>query len=301
MPSSKLKESLAIILEREGYIAGFTRSSRPAGPGSVLEIQLKYTPSGRATIAGLKRVSRPGLRIYARADRLPRVLGGMGVAVLSTSQGLMTDREARQEAGRRGGALLCLVSPSRARGGALMSRVGRAPSPCPAASTVTLDDGGSSPSPGPRAPCRARSPGAITVRQEEADPPRRAPDDERQNRALHGLTRTLVANMVTGVTAGFAKELEIVGVGYRAVRQGRRARSSSRSASPTRSFVDAPEGITFEVPDARPGSWSRASTRRRSARSRPTSARSASPSPTRARASATSASVVLRKAGKAAK
>ncbi len=107
MPSSKLKESLAVILQREGYIAGFDVDASGTGPGSVLEIQLKYAPDRTRTIAGLKRVSRPGLRIYARADGLPRVLGGMGVAVVSTSHGLMTDREARQK--RVGGEVLCYV------------------------------------------------------------------------------------------------------------------------------------------------------------------------------------------------
>ena len=107
MPSSKLKVSLAGILEREGYIASFGVGPAKAGPGDVLEIQLKYATDRTRTIAGLKRVSRPGLRIYARADRMPRVLGGMGVAVLSTSHGLMTDREARQR--RVGGEVLCYV------------------------------------------------------------------------------------------------------------------------------------------------------------------------------------------------
>jgi small subunit ribosomal protein S8 len=107
MPSSKLKESLAVILQREGYIAGFEVAEAGTGPGSVLDIQLKYAPDRSRTISGLKRVSRPGLRIYARADRLPRVLGGMGVAVVSTSHGLMTDREARQK--RVGGEVLCYV------------------------------------------------------------------------------------------------------------------------------------------------------------------------------------------------
>jgi small subunit ribosomal protein S8 len=107
MPSSKLKESLAVILQREGYIAGFGVAESATGPGSVLEIQLKYAPDRTRTIAGIKRVSRPGLRIYARADGLPRVLGGMGVAVVSTSHGLMTDREARQK--RVGGEVLCYV------------------------------------------------------------------------------------------------------------------------------------------------------------------------------------------------
>ncbi len=107
MPSSKLKESLAAILEREGYIAGFTTSDDQRRPGKVLQITLKYTPERDRVIGGLRRISKPGLRIYARADKLPRVLGGLGVAVLSTSQGLMTDREARQR--HMGGEVLCYV------------------------------------------------------------------------------------------------------------------------------------------------------------------------------------------------
>ncbi len=107
MPSSKLKESLAAILEKEGYIAGFATSDDPRRPGRMLEIQLKYTDDRDRVIGGLRRVSKPGLRIYARADKLPRVLGGLGVAVLSTSQGLMTDREARQK--KVGGEVLCYV------------------------------------------------------------------------------------------------------------------------------------------------------------------------------------------------
>ena len=106
MPSSKLKESLATVLQKEGYIAGYEVAAADQGPGNVLEITLKYTDRKR-TIAGLKRVSKPGLRIYAQADRMPRVLGGMGVAVLSTSQGLMTDGEARKR--RVGGEVLCYV------------------------------------------------------------------------------------------------------------------------------------------------------------------------------------------------
>jgi len=107
MPTSKLKESLADILEREGYIGGFDVSPSTTGPGSVLEIKLKYAADRTRTIGGLRRVSKPGLRIYAQADRMPRVLGGMGVAVVSTSQGLMTDREARKR--RVGGEVLCYV------------------------------------------------------------------------------------------------------------------------------------------------------------------------------------------------
>ena len=107
MPSSKLKEALAVILEREGYISGHTVHDDPGRPGRTLEIAMKYTPDRARTISGIRRVSKPGLRVYTKADRLPRVLGGLGVAVLSTSQGLMTDREARQR--RMGGEVLCYV------------------------------------------------------------------------------------------------------------------------------------------------------------------------------------------------
>ena len=107
MPSSKLKESLAAILAQEGYIESYETSDDPKRPGKVLEIRLKYTKERDRVIGGLRRVSKPGLRIYARADKLPRVLGGLGVAVLSTSQGLMTDREARQK--KVGGEVLCYV------------------------------------------------------------------------------------------------------------------------------------------------------------------------------------------------
>jgi small subunit ribosomal protein S8 len=107
MPSSKLKESLAGILRREGYIADFRVSDVPDRPGKVLEITMKYSAERVPSISGLRRVSKPGLRVYTKADRLPRVLGGLGTAVLSTSQGLMTDREARER--RVGGEVLCYV------------------------------------------------------------------------------------------------------------------------------------------------------------------------------------------------
>ncbi|MBW3610093.1 MAG: 30S ribosomal protein S8 [Actinomycetota bacterium] len=107
MPSSKLKEALAAVLEREGYIAGFSVADDPGRPGRILTVDMKYSPDRERTISGIKRISKPGLRIYRQADGLPRVLGGLGVAVLSTSQGLMTDREARQR--HVGGEILCYV------------------------------------------------------------------------------------------------------------------------------------------------------------------------------------------------
>jgi small subunit ribosomal protein S8 len=107
MPSSKLKEALAKILKREGYITDFSVSDPPDKPHKVLSLELKYTEARARTITGIQRVSKPGLRVYTKADKVPRVLGGLGIAVLSTSEGLMTDREARQR--RVGGEILCYV------------------------------------------------------------------------------------------------------------------------------------------------------------------------------------------------
>ncbi len=107
MPSSKLKEALAELLKAEGYIADYTTSERPDKPGKYLSIDMKYSPQRERTISGIQRVSKPGLRVYKKHHEIPRVLGGLGVAVLSTSQGLMTDREARRR--HVGGEVLCYV------------------------------------------------------------------------------------------------------------------------------------------------------------------------------------------------
>jgi small subunit ribosomal protein S8 len=107
MPSSKLKVALAKILEQEGYISGSSVEDDSSYPRPRLRIAMKYTPDRKRTISGLRRVSKPGLRVYTPADPLPRVLGGMGIAILSTNQGLMTDREARQR--HVGGEVLCQV------------------------------------------------------------------------------------------------------------------------------------------------------------------------------------------------
>jgi small subunit ribosomal protein S8 len=107
MPSSKQKIALAEILKKEGYIAGFEVADGETKSNKVLKIEMKYSDDRRRTISGIKRVSTPGLRIYRRATDVPRVLGGLGVAVLSTSHGLMTDREARKR--NVGGEVMCYV------------------------------------------------------------------------------------------------------------------------------------------------------------------------------------------------
>jgi len=127
-----------------------------------------------------------------------------------------------------------------------MSRIGRTPIPVPAGVTVTVDGPMVSVA-GPQGSLARSVPERISVRQDGDVIVVERPDDERRSRALHGLTRSLVANMVTGVTQGFSKELEIVGVGYRAVARDATALELALGFShPV--VVDAPDGIAFEVP-----------------------------------------------------
>lgn len=95
IPASNIKKSIAQILLDEGYIKSFEEIENETQ--GIIRITLKYDEKGKKVIAGLKRISKPGLRIYASKDELPKVLNGLGIAIISTSQGLMTDREARQK------------------------------------------------------------------------------------------------------------------------------------------------------------------------------------------------------------
>ncbi len=104
MPYSKLKHSLASILEREGYVSSV--SVRENGLKQLI-VQLKYDGSGETVVNGLKRVSKPGQRIYVPMDKIPRANGGLGITILSTSKGLMTDKEARKQ--KYGGEVICQI------------------------------------------------------------------------------------------------------------------------------------------------------------------------------------------------
>ena len=105
VPASNMKKAIAEILNEEGYIKGYQVIED--GKQGVIRIALKYGPSKERVISGLKRVSKPGLRIYAGAEELPRVLKGLGIAIISTSKGVMTDRAARKE--NIGGEVLAFV------------------------------------------------------------------------------------------------------------------------------------------------------------------------------------------------
>ncbi|MCP5068527.1 MAG: 30S ribosomal protein S8 [bacterium] len=107
MPSSRQKLALAKVLAKEGYISSFSEADNSEKPGKTLTIEMKYSPERARVISGLRRVSKPGLRIYRQRNEIPRVQGGLGVAVVSTNRGLMSDREARKN--RMGGEILCYV------------------------------------------------------------------------------------------------------------------------------------------------------------------------------------------------
>lgn len=107
LPSSKLKAGLAKLLKTEGYIEDYSVVKNENSSFKSLVLKLKYDEHSKPVISYLKRVSRPGLRSYSKAKNIPQVLGGMGIAVLSTSKGLLTDRKARQE--NIGGEVLCYI------------------------------------------------------------------------------------------------------------------------------------------------------------------------------------------------
>ena len=105
IPASKIKTAIAQILKDEGFVSGFSVSED--GKQGMLKVQLKYGAGREKIISGLKRISKPGLRVYTKHDELPRVFGGLGIAIVSTSHGLMTDRDARKR--RLGGEVLAYV------------------------------------------------------------------------------------------------------------------------------------------------------------------------------------------------
>ncbi|GAA0503606.1 30S ribosomal protein S8 [Virgibacillus sp. MSP4-1] len=105
VPASKLKQEIADILKREGFIRDYEFVSDDKQ--GIIRLFLKYGPNNERVITGLKKISKPGLRVYAKADELPRVLNGLGVAVVSTSNGVLTDKEARQQA--VGGEVLAYI------------------------------------------------------------------------------------------------------------------------------------------------------------------------------------------------
>src|SRR6476469_1819850 len=196
MPRSRMKVEIARLLKDEGYIRDYHVEKGESF--DTLVVDLKFGRNRERVISGLKRVSKPGRRVYARKDRLPRVLGGMGVAILSTSSGLVTIQPAR----------VAVAGPL----GTLQQQV----------------------------------PARMKIEQRDGEVVVTRPTERGDDRALHGLTRTLVANMVQGVTQGFEKKLEIQGVGYRAALKGT---DLELSVGYSHTVTIKPRtGIAFEVP-----------------------------------------------------
>lgn len=108
MPHSKLKSGIAEILQQEGYISGWhVEEPENGGVGKTLVVRLRFGPNRERSIAGIRRISKPGLRVYAKSTSLPRVLGGLGIAIISTSNGLLTDRQATKR--KVGGEVVAYV------------------------------------------------------------------------------------------------------------------------------------------------------------------------------------------------
>ncbi len=196
VPASKMKKAIAEILLSEGYIKNYQVIDD--GTQGIIRITLKYLPGKEKAIQGLRRVSKPGLRVYAGADELPRVLKGLGIAIISTSKGVMTDKQARKE---------------HVGGEVTMSRIGRAPITIPAGVEVKVDEHNHVTVKGPKGSIERTLVPQMKIDIEGGVIHVSRPDDTKENRSLHGLTRTLIDNMVVGVTHGFEKKLEINGVG----------------------------------------------------------------------------------------
>ena len=238
MPSSKKLVEIARIMQQEGYVQGYEVID--GEPRATLEITLKYGPKKAKTIRGIKRISKPGLRIYAGKDELPRVLGGLGTAIISTSQGVMTDRDAASAASA---AKSSPTSGRKGRDRHVSYRQTARRRSCRGRGDHRRQhrDGE-----GPKGELTRSFPSMMTIRREGDDIVVERPDDSREAKSFHGLTRTLVSNMVEGVSAGFSKKLQLVGVGYRAALKGRDLEMQLGYSHPV--LVQAPENITFEVP-----------------------------------------------------
>src|SRR5699024_3634369 len=217
LPGSKIKREIADILKREGFVRDyeFIEDNKQG----ILRIFLKYGPNNERVITGLKRISKPGLRVYAKADEVPRVLNGLGIAIISTSKGVLSDKEARAQA--VGGEVLAYVWKEALNDEQVqeMSRVGFKPIVIPAGVEVKRD-GNTVTVKGAKGELTRSFHSDMKIELEENMIHVVRPSDSKKHRALHGTTRSLINNMVVGVHEGFEKHLEINGVGYRAQKQG---------------------------------------------------------------------------------
>ena len=235
MPSSKLKVAIANVLKEEGFIEDFKveGDTKPE-----LELTLKYF-QGKAVVESIQRVSRPGLRIYKRKDELPKVMAGLGIAVVSTSKGVMTDRAARQAG--LGGEIICYAAQSEEK----MSRVAKAPVVVPAGVDVKIN-GQVITIKGKNGELTRTLNDAVEVKHADNTLTFGPRDGYADGWAQAGTARALLNSMVIGVTEGFTKKLQLVGVGYRAAVKGNVINLSLGFSHPVDHQL--PAGITAECP-----------------------------------------------------
>ena len=232
IPASKFKAEIARILDEQGYIESY--SVEPARVGEVLRVKLKYTEDRRSVISGLKRVSRPGRRTYTHSRR-----GAEGARRHGHRDRLDVEGRHDRTPGAPGGRRW------RGRGVRLVSRIGKQPIAVPEGVQVQIEPEIVRVN-GPRGELSERKSREIAVEQQDSDIVVTRPTDRKEHRALHGLTRSLIANMIEGVTSGFEKRLEIQGVGYRAALRGKNIELSVGYSHPVQ--IEAPDGVEFEVP-----------------------------------------------------
>jgi small subunit ribosomal protein S8 len=214
VPSSKVKVAIAQVLKDEGYIDGFQVKTEDGK--SELEIALKYY-AGRPVIERIERVSRPGLRVYKGRDAIPQVMNGLGVAIVTTPKGVMTDRKARANRCRWRSAVLRGLT--RALRKTEMSRVGKMPVTIPAGVDVSIKKTRSL-SRVLAARLSLAQNALVKVSSNDGKLSFEPANDSREANAMSGTMRQLVNNMVVGVSKGFEKKLSLVGVGYKAQAQG---------------------------------------------------------------------------------
>jgi large subunit ribosomal protein L6 len=223
VPVSRLKLEVCRILKEEGFIRNY-REVETTGPSGSVRIFLRYSPQGEPAINHVARISKPGRRIYRRAGEIQPVRNGLGVGIVSTSQGLLTDTQARERK--------------------KMSRIGKMPIPVPSGTRIEIQDG-QFVAEGPKGKVAQPLFDNFPVKVDGNVITIERPGDTGPERAKHGLLRALLNNAVQGVSSGFTKQLDIVGVGYRAEVKGPQVQFALGYSHPV--MFDIPEGITIAI------------------------------------------------------
>ncbi|CAG0907255.1 unnamed protein product [Cyprideis torosa] len=211
IPKSNTKVEIARVLKEEGYINSYRVSDE--GPQGTLSIELKYGPKGESVITGIQRVSKPGLRQYAKADNIPTVLDGLGIAIVSTSKGIITDKTAKAQKVGAGVDVAISGQNVKVKGGKGELELN------------VLDD--------------------IEICMEGNTIICNNKIESKKTNAFRGLTRSLLSNMVTGVHEGFKKSLVIEGVGYKASVSGNELTLNVGYSKPVTFTV--PKGVSATV------------------------------------------------------